>query len=557
MQVDMPIARYDMRKKSTHCCLFIPEVLALICEACIEPPDVESVAARNRGMRSLATLARTCKTIYAVAIRCIWQNVTEIAILAEYTMPGCWEIIRDHPDADEGGLNSVILPARSIREEDLERFRFHAAFIKKMSFGGCDWPRLFVDDCIIALCLTAKAPLLPSLTHIEWDVQQNLFYLQYFASPRVTKLHINGGPLMVGDAYILRSAPQWFPNLTDLYLEYSISLADGAEQALDILGEAIRGWKLRKLKTSHINGETLRWLAELPSLCTLTLEGGRTQIGRAVNALFGGAGGPRLVFPKLSALVVKTPGLRLVHAGSQYCCTFPALDTLELGSLLDTWLAIFNISYICPSRPRLRRLVLTDEDAFGEAVSQPIPATAIRLLGPYTHLEELILTSLYGFHIGEADVLWIARSWPRLRVLHLRPKCRQRDDARRRIPPLHALQHLARHCPRLTDLAIEVDATAVPLDEAPSDVVQMELRLWHHRASRTLAAYLSVVFPRVQNIVSTMTGATFHMPENPNWREVCTLIPIFNVVQGHAYKRLTHGSADSGEVIKRMVGLVG
>ncbi|KAL1751753.1 hypothetical protein FB107DRAFT_278368 [Schizophyllum commune] len=564
MHLDMPTAQIDIRTQPTHHCLFIPEVLALICEACIDPPDVESVAARNRGMRWLVRLARTCKTIYAVAIRCIWQNVTEIAILAEYTMPGCWEIIRDHPDADEGGLNSVILPARSIREEDLERFRFHAAFIKKMSFGGCDWPRLFVDDCIIALCLTAKAPLLPNLTHIEWDVQQNLFYLQYFASPRVTKLRVIGGPLMVGDAYILRSAPQWFPNLTDLYLEYSISLADGAEQALDILGEAIRGWKLRKLKTSHINGETLRWLAELPSLCTLTLEGGRSQIGRAVNALFGGAGGPRLVFPKLSALVVKTPGLRLAHAGSQYCCTFPALDTLELGSLLDTWLAIFNISYICPSRPRLRRLVLTDEDAFGEAVSQPIPATAIRLLGPYTHLEELILTSLYGFHIGEADVLWIARSWPRLRVLHLRPKCRQRDDARRRIPPLHALQHLARHCPRLTDLAIEVDASTVPLDEAPADVVQMELRLWHvgwspitSQSVPYVAAYLSVVFPRVQNIVSTMTGATFHIPENPNWREVCTLIPIFNVVQGHAYKRLTHGSADSGEVIKRMVGLVG
>ena len=91
----------------------------------------------------------------------------------------------------------------------------------------------------------------------------------------------------------------------------------------------------------------------------------------------------------------------------------------------------------------------------------------------------------------------------------------------------------------------------------------MELRLWHvgwspitAQSVPYVAAYLSVVFPRVQNIVSTMTGATFHMPENPNWREVCTLIPIFDAVQGHAYKRLTHGSADSGEVIKRMVGLV-
>ena len=114
MHFDMPTAQLDMRAQPTHHCLFIPEVLALICEACIDPPDVESVAARNRGLRWLARLARTCKTIYAVAIRCIWKTVTEIAILAEYTMPGCWEIIRDHPDADEGGLNSVIVSTEAL-----------------------------------------------------------------------------------------------------------------------------------------------------------------------------------------------------------------------------------------------------------------------------------------------------------------------------------------------------------------------------------------------------------------------------------------------------------
>ena len=82
MHLNMPTAQIDIRTQTTHRCLFIPEVLALICEACIDPPDVESVAARNRGMRWLVRLARTCKTIYAVAIRCVWQNVTEIAILA-------------------------------------------------------------------------------------------------------------------------------------------------------------------------------------------------------------------------------------------------------------------------------------------------------------------------------------------------------------------------------------------------------------------------------------------------------------------------------------------
>ncbi|KAI5894186.1 uncharacterized protein SCHCODRAFT_02498147 [Schizophyllum commune H4-8] len=564
MHVDLPATQSGMHTQATHRCLFIPEVLALICEACIDPPDVDSVAARNRGMRSLVRLARTCKTIYAVAIRCIWQSVTEIAILAEYTMPGCWEIIRDHPEVDEGVPSSVILPARSIQEEDLKRFRFHAAFVKKMSFGGSDWPRLFVDDCIIALCLTATGPLLPNLTYIAWDVELNLFYLQYFASPTTLELRINGGSLTVGDAYILRSTPRWFPNLTDLYVGYSSSLADGAKQAIDILGKAICGWKLRKLETSHIKEEALRRLAELPSLCVLTLEGGPVQIGRAVNALFGNPQGPRLGFLQLSELVVKTPGLRLRHAGSRDCCTFPALETLELGLLLDPWQATFmQISNLCPSRPRLRRLVLEDEDHPAAGVSQPIPATDIRLLGPYTHLEELILTSIYGFHVDEADVLWIARSWPKLRVLHLRPKYRQRDDARRRIPPLHALRHLARHCPRLADLAIEVDATAVPLAEAPTDAVQMELRLWRAGWSPItaqsvpyVAAYLSTVFPCVQNIVSTMPGATLHVPENLNWREVCSLIPVFNAVQGHAYRRLMHGSADSGEVIKRMVGLV-
>ncbi|KAJ7226752.1 hypothetical protein GGX14DRAFT_555340 [Mycena pura] len=89
----------------------------------------------------------------------------------------------------------------------------------------------------------------------------------------------------------------------------------------------------------------------------------------------------------------------------------------------------------------------------------------------FANLTTISLCPPAGFDIDDTTAWDLARTWPKLECLMLKPSV----DWRHRFPPihmtLHGLRAFAEHCKRLEELTIHVNATEVPpLDDSTTRV---------------------------------------------------------------------------------------
>ncbi|KAL1715653.1 hypothetical protein EV715DRAFT_275665 [Schizophyllum commune] len=521
-----------------HRCFHIPEVLTLICEACREPTgDNDSTWVTSENTQSLAALARTCKEVYATAIRCLWQDVTDIAIIAEYTMPGCWML--DLVD-DESNI-PLLTPARHITENDLTRFRFYAPFIRKMTFGGSDWPKGLSEDGYLALTMTLAAPIFPNLTHISWDTAGiSLSYIQYFASPSLVSLHIAGDSLSFGDLHVLRCVQQRCRNVSELDIGCSYILTRGEQQMITSFADTISTWNLHSLKTPFMSLNLMRQLAVDPTLRTLHVTNQTPWPGTSMYHPLESLVLPAQAFSVLTSLVIGADIRADRLLTMLESCSFGCLHTLEVYQIMPrvVWRSVLAAVRAAHSSPStFRRLRLKEVASPGQPRPPPTQGAALEPLYGFTALEELHLDFEGALHLGEDDVARMAQSWPQLRLLLLPARTPPQER-----PPLHALRHLAARCPRLRTLGLEVDASEVSLVEAPTDVRQSALASWYVYASPVgpagpVGAYLSAVFPELEKIASTGqvpdNDPEEEAPENPTWRKVQVLVKAFGAIRAH------------------------
>ncbi|TRM67395.1 hypothetical protein BD626DRAFT_544904 [Schizophyllum amplum] len=536
-----------------HCCFHITEILTLICNACRDPRDDDDASwVKGENIQSLARLARTCKGVHAVAIACLWEDVTALEILAEYTMPGCWRAIVMNEDDDDDAW--MLLPEHLITESDLVRFRYYAPFIRKMSFGEGAWPKMLSEDGFLALCMTDTYPLLPNLTHISWNIGDiHLLYLRYLATPALVSLYITGGMLSMGEVHILQFIQQRCENVTKVRLQFDHSGPLGQPVTVRSLGEVICSWRLRSLATSHIDAKALRKLAASPTLRTfhVTAESGvQDCITMAVLT------GPNLplsfplqAFSVLTNMTIRSWVKDTSLARMLRLCSFGCLDTLKIHSLLPPvgWQNLLTaVRESHASRKALRRLVLKERVRLGADSDDPSPGSVIAPLRDFGALEELTLSSNSGFSLDSDELLNMAKAWPQIRVLQIFPASYSPDETLRL--PMHALQHLAAHCPRLSTLHLEVDATEVSLSQAPPDVRNYALRTlnvgWSPISSAVgVSAYLSSVFP---NIDSIECGPLSDPPpldalhhNSGVWSNTAALMKAFRAVRAHEARCLS------------------
>ncbi|KAL1746254.1 hypothetical protein HDZ31DRAFT_34621 [Schizophyllum fasciatum] len=529
-----------------HRCFYIPEILTLICEACREPTgDNDSTWVTSENTHLLAALARTCKEVYATAVRCLWQDVTDIAIIAEYTMPECWNW-----EMAPGDNIPLLSPTRHIVESDLTRFRFHAPFIRKMTFGGSDWPKGLSEDGYLALCMSYTIhPLFPNLTHISWDISGiHLLYLQYFVSPSLVSLHIAGDSLNFGDMHILRYIQQRCTNVTELNIGCGYATLSGETQAIRSIGDTLCSWSLRSLKTPLMDTRLLQQLAVMPSLRTLHVIPGAHWPGFTMlnSAKVDDPLLPPHSFSALTTLAIESDMAADCLTVVLRHCTFGSLQSLELTSLTPWvgWRSLFSAVRAAHNMPiALRRLKLKGGPRPSHSPTPPpVQGAAFEPLYDFCALEELNLELACAHHLEADDLLRMAQSWPRLRMLKIRT--RTRPFMR---PPLHALRHFALYCPRLSILRLEVDAVDIALAQTPTNIRHIALRQlavdWAPIASAgSVAAYLSAVFPNIERIKSKLNAEE----EDPMWRKASVLIKAFRAVRAH--ENLCIGNEISGRI---------
>jgi hypothetical protein len=125
----------------------------------------------------------------------------------------------------------------------------------------------------------------------------------------------------------------------------------------------------------------------------------------------------------------------------------------------------------------------------------------IRQLFALRNLKSLHLDSPVGFNLQDTDVDEMARQWPQLQSLRLiAPQLSSHPQP----ITLLSLQALARHCPRLCDLALAFDVCRIPA--APTDrlvhtnLLTLGVGAAIHSRSRPVAKFLAQLFPNLRNI---------------------------------------------------------
>ena len=253
------------------------------------------------------------------------------------------------------------------------------------------------------------------------------------------------------------------------------------------------------------------------------------------------------------------------HARKRVSCEalssgFRALNTLELNLPYQFADSILRIMPSCS----LRRCAITITTHCPHSVQEALINSIVRNFSRYLEVLYLffredafddyrsyvpvstkLLPVLRSLDPVEVHIRWIAaeevtdtlcrdlaRSWPRLRVLHLSPK-----DAVLSPPEtmatLHALRHFSENCPELAEITIQLNAAGDHWAEAAlemqhkrlSEPISLDLTTSLVTSPPAVAAYLQRCFSSFRGLQFTDSDASF-IGENSRtiaWRELCDL----------------------------------
>ncbi|KAG6830357.1 hypothetical protein H0H92_001150 [Tricholoma furcatifolium] len=181
-----------------------------------------------------------------------------------------------------------------------------------------------------------------------------------------------------------------------------------------------------------------------------------------------------------------------------------------------------------------------------------ISIDTLRPLFKCTQLRYFEITHHYPLNLRSADIEQIATSWPAIRTLFLngQPLYLGPTDL-----TLDALVPLALHCPKLSSLAIYLNADRVPTTPDP----QLELPLF--KSLKTLAFDVSpiqqedlvaVFLSRICQEVSVIQDVDMTLPGNDDalklridkWKKVKELLPLLTGSRAEERNRLLHLKAE-------------
>ncbi|KAF7358900.1 hypothetical protein MSAN_01230300 [Mycena sanguinolenta] len=478
-----------------HHCLSISELVENICN------NLQGV---EQGRRTLAALARTCRSFHDPALNCLWAIQATGMVNLMHCMP---------PDLFEFSDNGHIRVLRPILLEDWERPLVHMRRIRTLICSG-----ITNIPAVSALCASFPGdagPLFPKLTSLHWGYDwrpEDPPSLHVLFSPRLTSLTISA-PL---SNIILSDIPRTCPALK--YLDvYSLDVDYGGVDRSAISTFLRDLHSLESLEIVVPDLATLEHLSQLPCLASL--------IARLPDDL--PLPSNPLSFIALELLVIRYEVEPVIHF-LQRCDGVPLKSIIIELDMRPTTAAIDRLYTALRegcSHTSLRSLAIDIEDDELLEPGDNAHATnleSLRLLFCFVNTTSISLASYAEFNIDDHGMKELALAWPQIRELRLKLEPWYADLQRHPKFSLRCLRILAEHCQALTDLEITLNATVIPElgpDLGTRPVSQSALRNLDvgkspiTSPSLHVARYVSDLFPSVSELTTNRTYCKNDDPE--------------------------------------------
>ncbi|KAJ6491968.1 hypothetical protein C8R45DRAFT_1212846 [Mycena sanguinolenta] len=417
-----------------HHCLSILELVENVCE------HLEGV---DQGRRTLAALARTCKSFHGPALNCLWAVQRDGMVNLMRCMP---------PDLFEFKDHGEIRLLRPILAADWERPLVHMRRIRRLH---CLVP---MPAAVFALCGSLPGDtgsLFPKLTFLHWSHSWrngDSPSIEIFLSPKLTSLSISARLSETMLSAIPRTCPA-LKNL-DMYGIYHDINFDHPSALSSCLRDLT---SLESVEIVIPDLAALKHLSQLSGLASLTA-------GLPPNLPLPSI---PLPFVALKTLVIRYDIEQVIRFLQRCSGVHLEYIIIELDPC-PTTAAIARLHTALRegcSHTSLLSLAIDIEDDppdLGDDAHGGIDIQSFRVLFCFVNITSISVTSRIGFNIDDQGLKELALAWPQIGELRLQLEPYDTDIRLHPLFSLRCLSMLAEHCRVLTVLEITLDATVIP-----------------------------------------------------------------------------------------------
>ncbi|KAH9834022.1 uncharacterized protein C8Q71DRAFT_156871 [Rhodofomes roseus] len=409
--------------------------------------------------RLLLALALTCRAFKEPALDCLWASPDGLANLVEVLPTDLWRVSKENPK-----ILRLRSPVRPTTEVDWERFDLYARRVRGLYLRATTrWIKSRVLSGKLFRWLVSSRPhhqLLPNLSFLSCasDVPAEVHDSVYtLFCPRLAKLDVqrwSERPVPGNVSTTLLHLPQRSPNIRTL----TVTMPRNGEPIPGGIFASLKRLKKLRLHASvmfHVFVE----LSSLPNLVDLELD-----IDRHSRAIVGQTAeertAPGLTFCALEHL---TLGMPITAANALLsACRFPRLQRIDVttqsvtaSTSLDR---TFQLIHEHCNHTHLDTIwIESGEHALPHEVGrEAITAVSLECLCDFRRLCCcVIMTWELCIILNDESVKKMAMSWPRLEDLTLRNLVTH-PWAIPTATTLEGLAHLARFCPLLNELSIDI-----------------------------------------------------------------------------------------------------
>ncbi|KAG8784579.1 hypothetical protein FRC15_003030 [Serendipita sp. 397] len=539
--------------------------------------------------KSIAKLARTCRTWEEIALDALWKEIPTVEPLFGLFPPSCLSSAHRHENVQ---FTRPLVPS------DWTRFHYYSPRVQRITLLDTRYSRWTVDFKTF-LSLSHFHPggsILPNLQHWAWDTHRGAgdivggmcFLSSSVTSIEVTLGHTTSADTLFGFVYNL---PMRCPHLQTLALCYNDrDWPDWSLEATMTALQSIFGLlpKLKRLSLPFFM-DTPPFISHvgcIPGLLELTIGCPEKLVGAFVDddsdeALVGIPTGPdnEVLFEDLASVTLQSTMsscFRFLRRFSSRNITSMHLTVLHLRSSSQLTECVTLIALRCP---RLKNFNIQYTPAQHD-VSFDTSYFSLTTLKPCSELEELSIGHPRVAPWTDDEVLEAVRCWPRLRALRLNP----RPSRMIKEPKLtlRTLWNIVKWCRHLETVRFFVDTSIIPpLNELARDDFQQLTTTDPPSGTISQGSYTTGVPPSLgaaaikgsnmislvdfgisqRNESSTQELATFiatlcplaQVQGGEQWREVATILRVNQATRLEDQKKIDILRAE----VERLMSLLG
>ncbi|KAG2125452.1 hypothetical protein DEU56DRAFT_825168 [Suillus clintonianus] len=402
-----------------HRALFVSEVLLEIFINLNQLPTTEGWT-QSLTQRSLAALARTCKTFHEPAMDLLWANMPGLRPLL-----GC--VTRLHsmiydPETKYSWSQCV----DPLAEHEFHEFLRHSARVRSMTISSNTYFRLLT-------ALPIETCVFPGLISLSWMVQRtNIGDLHFFLSPTLLNCSVS----------------EFHSDLTHIgtrcaALEAITLLEDSGTVQLSATVRSCK--RLKYLECPPLDSAAWMHLSTVPTLLKVKIVASRIIHFPLDNLNFA-------TFLNLTTLCFRRMEVAAVVTIMQHF-EFPSLKEFEMHVRVLPWAEAEQLCRAlsqCKANQTLEHICISSRDRIPQHSGDPL--TAVRQFLCFTQLRTLRLSTHCFIYLDDDLLLEAMTSWPYIRSLSL--------DDWHICPPTVTFRGLIaalRLCPYLQYLQVPVD----------------------------------------------------------------------------------------------------